>query len=126
MVLRSFKTSVTYNFFLTSHQITLSVVKQFLSNIILFLAGHCLRSSANILSCKLQASCNFIKKETLAQVFSCEFCEISKNTFFDRTPPVTASVDTFKDIMKIFYQHWEMNLKWPRSIWRMCQQCSLL
>ena len=23
----------------------------------------------------------FIKKETLAQVFSCEFCEISKNTF---------------------------------------------
>ena len=31
---------------------------------------------------KLQAeACNFIKKETLAQVFSCELCEISKNTF---------------------------------------------
>ena len=28
------------------------------------------------------AACNFIKKETLAQVFSCEFCEISKTTFF--------------------------------------------
>ena len=27
-------------------------------------------------------ACNFIKKETLAQVFSCEFCEISKNNFF--------------------------------------------
>ena len=27
-------------------------------------------------------ACNFIKKETLAQIFSCEFCEISKNTFF--------------------------------------------
>ena len=27
-------------------------------------------------------TCNFIKKETLAQVFSCEFCEISKNTIF--------------------------------------------
>ena len=27
------------------------------------------------------SACNFIKKETLAQVFSCEFCEISKNTF---------------------------------------------
>ena len=26
--------------------------------------------------------CNFIKKETLAQVLSCELCEISKNTFF--------------------------------------------
>ena len=32
---------------------------------------------------KLQAeACNFIKKETLAHVFSCEFCEIFKNTFF--------------------------------------------
>ena len=29
----------------------------------------------------LQAACNFIKKETLAQVFSCEFCKISKKTF---------------------------------------------
>ena len=41
---------------------------------------------------KLQAeTCSFIKKETLAQVFSCEFCEISKNTFSYRTPPVAAS-----------------------------------
>ena len=31
------------------------------------------------------------KKESLAQVFSCEFCEIS-NTFFYRTHPVAASV----------------------------------
>ena len=37
-------------------------------------------------------ACNFIKKETLAQVFSCEFCEISKNTLCYRTPPVAASV----------------------------------
>ena len=36
--------------------------------------------------------CNFIKKETLAEVFSCEFCEISKSTFLHRTPLVTASV----------------------------------
>ena len=34
---------------------------------------------------------NFIKKETLAQVFSCEFYEISKNTFSYRTAPVAAS-----------------------------------
>ena len=27
-------------------------------------------------------TCNLIEKKTLAQVFSCEFCEISKNTFF--------------------------------------------
>ena len=31
------------------------------------------------------------KKETLAQVFSCEFCEISKDIFSYRTPPVAAS-----------------------------------
>ena len=41
---------------------------------------------------KLQASaCNFIKKEALAQVFSYEFCEISKNTFSYRTPPMAVS-----------------------------------
>ena len=35
---------------------------------------------------KLQACvCNFIKKEALAQVLSCEFCEISKNTFLQNT-----------------------------------------
>ena len=28
------------------------------------------------------SSINFIKKQALAQVFSCEFYEISKNTFF--------------------------------------------
>ena len=27
-------------------------------------------------------ACDFIKKEILAQVFSCEFCKIFKNTFF--------------------------------------------
>ena len=37
-------------------------------------------------------ACNFIKKETLAQVFSCQFCEISKNTFSYITTPVAASM----------------------------------
>ena len=36
---------------------------------------------------------NFNKKETLAQVFSCEFCEISKNTFFTEHLWTTASVE---------------------------------
>ena len=35
---------------------------------------------------------NFIKKETLAQVFSCEFCEISKNNFFTEHLRATAFV----------------------------------
>ena len=34
---------------------------------------------------------NFIKKETLAQVFSCEFCKISKSTFSTEHLQTTAS-----------------------------------
>ena len=34
----------------------------------------------------------FIKKETLAQVFSCVFCAISKNTFFIEHLRTTTSV----------------------------------
>ena len=42
---------------------------------------------------KLQAgACIFIKKETLAQVSPCDFCEISKNTFFTEHLWTTASV----------------------------------
>ena len=37
-------------------------------------------------------TCNFIKKETLALVLYCEFCEISKNTFYYRTPLVATYV----------------------------------
>ena len=36
-------------------------------------------------------ACNLIKKKTLAQVFSCEFCDFSKKTYFYRTPLVAAS-----------------------------------
>ena len=41
--------------------------------------------------CVLTQACNFIKKEILAQVFFCEFCEISKNTFFTEQPWAAAS-----------------------------------
>ena len=43
-------------------------------------------------------------KKTLAQVFSCEFCEISKNTFFTENLRATASI--WKEInrgQKTFY-----------------------
>ena len=40
-----------------------------------------------------------LKKETLAQVFSIEFCEISKNTFSYRTLSVVASVGS-KDFVE--------------------------
>ena len=35
--------------------------------------------------------CNFIVKDTLAQLFSCEICEISKNTFYTGQLRSTAS-----------------------------------
>ena len=40
--------------------------------------------------------CNFIKKESLAQVFSDEFCKISKNTFLAERLWTTASDAGFK------------------------------
>ena len=47
---------------------------------------------------QLQA-CNFIKKEALTQVFSCEFYEILKNIFFTEQVRTTASV-----LWKRFYR----------------------
>ena len=49
-------------------------------------------------------ACNFIKKETLAQVFSCEFCKISKNIFSHRTPPAAASLlMNFSNVQNIHF-----------------------
>ena len=47
-------------------------------------------------SAKRSEACNFIKKVTLAQVFSCELCEISKNTFFTEHLWTTASENLLK------------------------------
>ena len=49
------------------------------------------RNSRQTLENHRPKDCNFIKKEALTQVFSCEFCEIYKNTFCYRTPLVAAS-----------------------------------
>ena len=40
--------------------------------------------------------CHFFKKEILAQMFSCEFCEIFKNTIFTEHLWVTASANVYK------------------------------
>ena len=46
----------------------------------------------------------FFKKETLAQVFSCEFCETSKNSFFTEHFLATASVIFALDTSSIWLQ----------------------
>ena len=65
--------------------------------------------------------CNFIEKETLAEVFSCEFCEISKNIFYYRTLLVAAS--SFQD--RVFSSSWHYSIY---SIWNLlcrldCHAC---
>ena len=66
--------------------------KDVLRNFAKFTGKHlCQRLFLNKVAGLRPRACNFIEKKSLAQVFSCEFCEISKNTFFHRTPLVTAS-----------------------------------
>ena len=48
----------------------------------------------------IKLGCNFIKIETLAQVFSHEFCEIAKNTFF--AEQVWATASKYKEIFYAF------------------------
>ena len=44
---------------------------------------------------------NFTKKEALAQVFSCEFCEILKNTFFtENLWTIASSYDSLRRLLK--------------------------
>ena len=50
-----------------------------------------IKNSRQTLANHRPEACNFIKKGTLTQVFSSEFCEIYKNTFYYRTPLVAAS-----------------------------------
>ena len=59
-----------------------------LLNLAIFRYGFC-RDLASMTSGP--QACNFIKKETQVSVFSCEFCEITKNSFFHRTSLVATS-----------------------------------
>ena len=58
---------------------------------------------------KLQTdTCNFIKNESLAQMFSCEFCEISKDTsgrllLFTPTPVNAPILYFLKIAEKLFW-----------------------
>ena len=55
---------------------------------------------------KLRAKAgSFIKKETLAQIFSCEFCEMSKNIFL--TKRLWATVSLFNKFVEL--QLWNLS-----------------
>ena len=51
----------------------------------------CARVSFSIKKDLQPKACNFIEKKTLPQVFSCEFCQVSKNTFFTEHLPAAGS-----------------------------------
>ena len=58
-----------------------------------------------------------LKKETLAQVFSSEFCKISKNTFFTEHPWTNASIfNKIRD--RISLRQWsELSINTRERIW---------
>ena len=60
-------------------------------------------------------ACNFIKNETLAQVFSCQFYEIPNKIFFRGTPPVAASVMLSNVSRSLFIHINSINIK--SEIW---------
>ena len=62
-----------------------SIKKGVLRNFVKFSGKHLCQSLF------MPQACNFIKKESLAQVFSCEFFEIFKSTFFTEHLRATAS-----------------------------------
>ena len=77
-------------------------------------------------------ACNFIKKETLAQAFSCEFYEIFKNTYFEEHPWTTASEGILRNICLVYYvSHLIYNLIYLilaygslTTLWFRCQKKS--
>ena len=76
--------------------------KGFLRNFAKFTWKHLCQSLFFQKSCRPQAY-NFIQKETLELVFSCGFCEISKNILSYRTPLLVASQKKRK--WKLTYKH---------------------
>ena len=64
---------------------------------------------------KHYTQCNFIKKDSLAQVFSCQFYDTFKNTFFTEHLWVTASVNfTVKELcLPIFHLLTPSEIRFP-------------
>ena len=85
-----------------SHQ-SCSLRKGVLRNFTTFTGKHlCQSLFFNKVACLWPLACNFIEKETLAQIFSCECCEISKNTFFTEHLWTTVS-ESRKESVKLTY-----------------------
>ena len=94
----------------SSHQ-RCSVKKGVLRNFTKFTGKH-LRQSLFFNKIAGLRPATLLKKETLAQVFSCEFCEISKNAFSTEHPRTNASDNTLAILIstkKIHFQSQHYN-----------------
>ena len=78
LTIKSYLNKLSKMFIFRSSHRMCSIKKGILRNFSKFTGKHLCQS----LFFNKVAACHFIKKETLAQVFSCEFWEISKNIFF--------------------------------------------
>ena len=56
-------------------------------------------------------ACNFIQRQALAQVLSCKFCEIFKNTFFTEHLWTTASMTLKYEILIVTSSHQRCSIK---------------
>ena len=65
----------------------------------------------NFAELQLLTMMEYLKKETLAQMFPCEFCEISKNTFFTEHLCTTAS-EVKKTVFNYYVQWSKVNDRW--------------
>ena len=70
--------------------------------------------------------CNFIKKETLTQVFFCEFCEISKNTVFTEHLRMAASIKKTENKPFTFRFHHDKFKYKKLKVLRVAQKISCL
>ena len=90
---------------LRSSHLRCSIIKAVLKNFAIFTGKYLCWSFFLI---KLQDSRPItLLKETPTQVFSCEYYNIFKNTYFEKHLPTAASVN-----WKIFYRATENKLKW--------------
>ena len=95
LIVMNLRGSIPYFCTSSSHQMC-SIKKSLLKSFAKFTESTCAKVSFLI---KLQANtCNFIKDETLRQMFSSEFSENFKNTFFTEHPWATNSVFGYIDL----------------------------
>ena len=65
------------------------------------------------------------KKETLVQVFTCECCEISKNTFFTEHLRTTASGFDFTILSADYYKECKVLLTYQQQQGRLCYKINI-